>query len=209
MGDKMKEQVLRKILDILNFIKRKAIRLYKYIINIKFAEISKTKLIIALAVIAVIVLIVAIANVANTPDGTTIEGRTEMLKGLGKGKGWQISTELTTEDYIISGVCSENNRAGIAIFKRDGNNYKLKTHQFRNKDEIIFEQIFIDDVWYDLIWFIGAETEYAEITYSVKGNIVENLKTRTDEMKIIHNPSPADEYTISVIYYDSEGNKYE
>ena len=39
-----------------------------------------------------------------------------MLKGEGKGKGWQIATELTTDDYIISGVYSENGRAGIAIY---------------------------------------------------------------------------------------------
>lgn len=198
-----------KVKDAFNFIKIKAIRLYKYIININFRAISKTKLKIAGAVAGIIVAVILISNLINIQDGITIESREEMLKGEGKGKDWQIATELTTDDYIISGVYSKNGRAGIAIYERNGKKYNLKTHTFRDKDEIIFEQIRIDGVWYDLIWFAGAETLYAEITYSVKGNIVESLKTQTTDMQIIYNTSPADEYEIKVVYYDKDGNIYE
>ena len=205
----MKEQIIDKIKDILNFIKNKAVWFYKYIINLNFGAISKTKLKIAGIVAVLIIAVIVVVNIVTLPDGITIESREEMLKGEGKGKGWQIATELTTDDYIISGVYSENNRAGIAIYERKGEKCKLKSHKFRDKDEIIFDHILIDNVWYDLIWFAGAETEYAEVTYSVRGNIIEKLKSKTNDMQIIYNTSPADEYTIDVVYYDKDGNKYE
>ena len=71
----MKDKIVDKIKDVLHFIKRKAIGFWKYIINVNFREISKTKLKIAGAVAGIIVAVILIANLINILDGITIESR--------------------------------------------------------------------------------------------------------------------------------------
>ncbi len=63
--------------------------------------------------------------------------------------------------------------------------------------------------WYDLIWFNGAETEYAEITYTINGKENKVLRYDTTDMDIIYNKNPEKEYSMKIYYYDSEGNWYE
>ena len=67
----------------------------------------------------------------------------------------------------------------------------------------------INGSWYDLIWFNGAQTEYAEIIYTIDGKKRDTLKYDTTDMDIICINNPEKEYTINVSYYDKNGNKYE
>ena len=54
----------------------------------------------------------------------------------------------------------------------------------------------------------GAATEYAEITYTVDGEMLESCRYETGKMPVLCHPAPADRYGISVVYYDHAGNRY-
>ena len=98
----------------------------------------------------------------------------------------------------------------LAIFEPTGNgDYKFSTSTNRNSDEIIVGGVAINGEWYDLIWFNGAKTEYAEITYTINGQVQDTLRYNTDDMDIISIKNPEKEYSIHVAYYDNDGNKYE
>lgn len=77
------------------------------------------------------------------------------------------------------------------------------------KNEAGFTQAFINGEWYDLFWFNGAQTEYAEIIYTVNGEKSEVSKYDTIDMNLIYAKSPEKDYSIEVCYYDSDGNRYE
>lgn len=51
---------------------------------------------------------------------------------------------------------------------------------------------------------------YAEITYTLDGVKQEPIIHNSKGMEIFIHPAPTnDEYGIDVVYYDSEGNRYE
>lgn len=147
----------------------------------------------------------------SAPNGTTIESREKILNtSISTGTHWTISTEEKIGDYIISAAYSTNNKITLAIFEPTKNgSYKFSTSTNRYAEEIIISNIIIDKKSYDLVWFNGAQTEYAELTYIIDNQKQVPLQFDTKDMKIICNPSPAKEYTISVSYYDKNGNKYE
>ena len=66
----------------------------------------------------------------------------------------------------------------------------------------------INETWYNLVWFGGTATEYAEITYTVGGEPLEPCRYETGKMPVLCSPAPADRYSISVVYYDRAGNEY-
>lgn len=145
----------------------------------------------------------------SQPDGSTVESREEMLKGTPKGTEWNISKEQELGDYLLSSIYS-NAKSGIAIFEAVGNGkYKLASREWRNSDEIVVSGFRIDKEWYDLIWFNGAETDHAEITYSVNGVANEPIIFNVSDMRIICSKAPAKDYTLTVKYYDDYGNVYE
>ena len=117
------------------------------------------------------------------------------------------------EDQLViqsGGAYSADNKSTLAIFEPIGNgDYKFSTSTNRNSDEIIVGGVAINGEWYDLIWFNGAKTEYAEITYTINGQVQDTLRYNTDDMDIISIKNPEKEYSIHVAYYDNDGNKYE
>ena len=106
-----------------------------------------------------------------TPKGDTITSRESILNtAISKGNEWTIAKELELGGYIVSGAYSADNKSTLAIFEPTGNgDYKFSTSTNRNSDEIIVGGVAINGEWYDLIWFNGAKTEYAEITYVLIG----------------------------------------
>ena len=121
-----------------------------------------------------------------------------------------LAKELELGGYIVSGAYSADNKSTLAIFEPTGNgDYKFSTSTNRNSDEIIVGGVAINGEWYDLIWFNGAKTEYAEITYTINGQVQDTLRYSTDDMDIISIKNPEKEYSIHVVYYDNDGNKYE
>ena len=144
------------------------------------------------------------------PDGSTMDSREEMLKDLPKGTNWKISTERLLDDCLITGIVSDNGKAGIAVFEPRGDGkYKLRTSYYRDQEDIIIGGTLIGDDWYDLIWFNGAQTERAEVTYTVANEASQSTVYLSDNDTIICSLAPFKEYTLHVTYYDSEGNKYE
>lgn len=145
----------------------------------------------------------------SRPDGSTVERREELLRDTPKGAEWNISQEQELEDYLLSSIYCDS-KSGIAVFEPIGDGkYKLISREWRNSEEIIVSGLPINGEWYDLIWFNGAKTNYAEITYSVSGIENEPILFDTGDMKIICSKAPAKEYTLTVKYYDDDGNVYE
>lgn len=147
----------------------------------------------------------------SVPKGGTQESRERILNdAISKGSGWTIAKELELDGYIISGACSADHKSTLAVFEPVGNGAcRFSTSTNRNGEEIIVGGAVINGAWYDLIWFAGAETEYAEITYTINGRQKDTLRYDTSSMEIIAIQNQEKEYTIHVAYYDKDGNVYE
>lgn len=171
----------------------------------------KRKWMIGLVIAVVCIAAGALFFMNAIPKGDTVESREEMLNdAIFKGQGWTIQKETELDGYLISAACNADHMATLAVFKPAGDGrYELQTSTNRKQDEIIVSGTMVDGSWYDLIWFGGAQTEYAEVTYTIDGQEQEPLKFDTTQMDIICNPNPAKEYTLSVVYYDRDGNRYE
>ena len=145
------------------------------------------------------------------PMGNTIEKREQLLdNAIPKGNNWTISKEIEIDNYIISCAYSANGKSTIAVFSPTSNGmYKFSTSTSRENEDIIIGGAIINGKWYDLIWFNGAQTQYAEIIYTINGVRKEPLKYDTTNKDLIHIKNPEKEYSISVCYYDSKGNRYE
>lgn len=171
----------------------------------------KKALIIFLIIVAVLFAFGAYSYF-TIPDGSTLESREEQLQGIPKGKEWKIALEQEiAEGYIVSGIYSGDDKSGLAVFEPKGNGkYKLYSREWRDTDEIIISGFSVDETWYDIVWFNGAKTDYAEITYTVDGVKQDPHAHNAKGMEIyVSAAPPAKEYSIDVVYYDDAGNKYE
>lgn len=151
-----------------------------------------------------------ISALCNKQDGTTIESREKMLESLPRGFGWKIAVETEIDNNIVCGIYSRDNKSGIALFAPvDDKGYKLIARQWRDSDDIIISNFVILNKWYDIIWFNGAKTDFAQITYNIGGNEQEPVIHNAKGMELFVNPSPSEDYDVNVVYYDDAGNKYE
>ena len=171
----------------------------------------KKKFLLCGVVLVVCIFAAFIYYVQSVPSGNTLESREELLDdAVSKGEGWTIVKEIKIDDCIVSAAYSTDYKATIAIFRSTSNgNYKFSTSLNRSNNDIIIGGAMINGQWYDLIWYNGAQTKYAEITYSISGKEDKILKYDTSDGGIIYIRNNEKEYNLSVCYYDSEGNKYE
>ena len=163
--------------------------------------------------ICVIVFIAVLAgyNVyrqSSQPDGNTAESREEILNAEAKGREFKIYCEQEIGDYTVSGIYS-NAQDGIAVFEPDGNRHKLILKELRRKNDIIITGCIMDGKWYNIVWFNGAETNYAELIYTIDGVENEPIVYDVSNREIICSEKPEKDYTLTVKYYDSDGNVYE
>ena len=163
-----------------------------------------------LSMVVVLAMVMAFAG-CSIENSSTVESREEQWNAVMKKYNetqWTITKEIVVEDYIISGAVNTNGNTTLAVFKPDGDgSYQFSTTTNRNQDEIIISGYQINGTWFDFIWFGGAQTEYAEVTYLVNGKS-ETETYDTSDMEIISIPNQEKEYTIQVSYFDSEGNEY-
>lgn len=140
----------------------------------------------------------------------TIESREELLENaIPGGDDWTIAKEIEIDSYIISCAYSVNGKSTVAVFEPTSNGrYKFSTSVNGENKDIIIGGAIINNEWYDLIWFNGAQTEYAEIIYTINGVRKEPLKYDTTNMDFIYIKNPEKEYSIDVYYYDGKGNRY-
>ncbi len=169
------------------------------------------KAIIVFSVLVALFICFGAVRYFGRPDGSTIESREEICAEFPRGKDWKIAVEQELNDYIISGIYSRDEMSGIAVFKPVGNGkYRLHSREWRGQDRIIITGITIDNVWYDIVWFNGAKTDYAEITYTIDRVEQEPIIHNAKGMEIFIHPAPANnEYGIEVVYYDDAGSRYE
>lgn len=170
----------------------------------------KKKWLIIILVVILLFLGVTTYKYLSVPNGQTVESREQLLEGIPKGSEWQISTEQSFNDLIVSGIYSADGKSGVAIFEPTGNGkYKLSSREWRENDRIVISGYLFESIWYDVVWFNGAETQYAEITYTVNGVKQKPIIHDSTNMKIFINEAPAEDYSINVVYYDNDGNIYE
>lgn len=168
------------------------------------------KYIITFIIIATFIVGIGAVKYFNRPDGSTLESREEICAEFPRGKDWKISVEQEFNDYIISGIYSRDGMSGIAVFEPYGNGkYKLQSREWREQDRIVITGTIIDQKWHDIVWFNGAKTDYAEITYTYDDKKQEPIIHSAKGMEIFINPAPSKDYSIDVVYYDDAGNKYE
>ena len=143
-------------------------------------------------------------------DGNTVESREDLIEqGLSKGDGWNIVCELTLDDAIVSGANSADGKAALVLFEPNRGGYSIKSWTIRESDEIIIGGMTVNGDWYDLVWFSGAQTEYAELSYTVDGQTAQPERYETANMEIISRRNSEKEYVLHVEYFDGEGNKFE
>lgn len=163
-----------------------------------------------IVILSILLIEVVGTSIHSKPDGYTLHSREQLLQNLPRGFDWKIAAETEINDHIVSGIYSRDNKSGIAVFMPFGEKkYKLLARQWRDDDDIIISNFVIDNVWYDVIWFNGAKTDYAEITYNINGENQETIIHNSKGMEIFLNPAPAENYGLNVVYYDNAGNKYE
>lgn len=147
---------------------------------------------------------------SQAPRGDTVESQEKILnRALQGGKNWTIYNAAYIDNYQISGAYSTNGKSAIVVFeKMDNGNSKLVLSTTENNDSIIVSGMIINQEWYDLIWFNGAQTEYAEITYTIPGEEKKTIRFDTSQMGVIYTPAVAETYSWNVIYHDEYGNTY-
>ena len=148
-------------------------------------------------------------------DGATLESREVLLDqaiSQGKGTQWTIATETKLEDHIVSGAYSTDGKVTLAVFSPLGDGkYEFSSSVNREKDDIVIDTTAINGTRYNLIWFCGAQTEYAEATYIVNWELqpVKRFDTTNMDIICVKIDAAAKEYSSHVAYYDSQGNRYE
>lgn len=173
---------------------------------------KKKNIFIVIFVIIIIMIVgyICFELVCKKSNGSTLDSREKLLNANSNPQSWNIVKEVKIDKYIISGI-NFSNKSGIAIFENiKYDNYKLNSMYQNYSNKIITTGLFINEIWYDVCWFNGASTDYAEFIYTdINGN-VEKIKFETDDMNVIYSKSPFEkDYTLKVVYYDEFGNIYE
>lgn len=144
------------------------------------------------------------------PAGNTVESREELLSDIDGKTEWHISSEQTVEDHIASAIYSSDGKSGIALFEpADNGNYPLLTQVTENSDKVVTFRASINDSWYDFVWFNGAQTDHADLTYTYDSGESEIKTYPTDHMELLCVPAAPENCVLNVVYYDSDGNSYE
>ena len=144
------------------------------------------------------------------PKGDTIESQQMILnKALPTGLKWTLYNAAYIDDYQISSAYSSNGKSAIVVFEPKSNGgYKLISSMVGNNEEIIVFMTIINNKFYDLVWFNGAQTEYAEVIHTINGVKQKPLRFDTHAMQLIVIPQPAKAYSWYVVYYDNQGKTY-
>ena len=169
----------------------------------------KKRLIVA-ATIAILCAAAVFYRVWSAPDGSTRESREVLLQNVPKGISWHIVTEQTQGEYLLCGMTGSDGRVGIAVFAPEGEGYRLISREWRMEpDDIVISGYMIEQTWYTIVWFHGAQTEKAELTYQEENGTKSVFTFETGNMEIVVSPAPVKNYTLHVAYFDEEGNRYE
>lgn len=170
---------------------------------------KKVKIYIAVALLCFVGIYI-FSNFFSYQKGDTIESQEILLnRSVPSGRNWTIYNAAYIDGYQISGAYSTNGKSAIVVFEpTNEGGYKLVSSMVEDNDKIIIFGRFINSKWYDLIWFNGAQTQYAEVTYTINGITQERIRFDTNAMQLITIQMDEKSYSWDVIYYDQDGNTY-
>ena len=172
---------------------------------------DKKKSVILLSVIAVLAvcLVAGFFYWDKLHNGATAESRERVLQET--KNGLTITAETEVNGYIVSSIYdTKHQQHGLAVFKPEGNGkYSLQTRTLRSPDEIVNCLMMTDETTYHLFYCDEANLDYAEITYTPAGKQPETFTLDVPESHIISFEVPEKDYSLNVVFYDTEGNKYE
>lgn len=153
--------------------------------------------------------LVCIFLFSNKSSCSTVNLREQYLKQLSNLRGVHITSEITIDDYIISGYTSSNGNYGIAIFQPiNGTNYKFQNNIACTSDKILITTVVINKTAYDLFWANQSDLNFAEISYTTSsGSQKYNLDASNN--KILYLKSPDNDYTVSAVFVASDGTRYQ
>lgn len=169
---------------------------------------KRKKLFIFSAVI--LVLLVLCLNAADNAkySGKTLESRQNQL--CRNGRDIHISQEIDIDGYIISAINESSRTHGLAVFEPVGNGkYRLQSSTQRNSNMVVIADVYINSEWYNLFWADRPNLDYAQIEYSHNGKTLEALTFDASDNKILFCKTPYTNYTLSAVFYDTDGNAYE
>lgn len=166
--------------------------------------------------LALVVLIAGIVwgAAARKNRCATVEDREKMLAeeiSQPAGHSWTIVTESEVDGYLVSGAHDRQGCAAIAVFEPSKwGGYDFCGVRRGSSEQVITDTILLNGERYHLIWFTGAQTEYAEVTYAIGAQKPQTMRFDTSDGGVICMQIKADDhYNMKVAYYDSEGNRYE
>jgi len=158
-----------------------------------------------IAIFLVLIILCGIVSTNSAPDGRTLESREKLLAELPKGIDWHIVTEKEIDGYIVSAIVSSK-YDGIAVFQPlEKGKYKCRTTTYKPKEDIIIATEYINEQTYNLIWCNVGNLSYAEIIYTINGVEEKPIRMDNSALELLILPSPADDFQLSVRYYDKNG----
>ena len=169
----------------------------------------KNKIITSICIIIVCVIAVIGIYYNNQYDGSTIESRERILKK--NSDIIHISSEIELDGYIISSGTTTDNKYAFVIFEPKSNGkYKCVYRTEIQTEQLYITDYKIKDKLYNFFWIKQQPNlEYAEVIYTVNNKEQEPIKIDIKGKYFFYNETPGNDYTVKVVFYDNEGNKYE
>lgn len=168
------------------------------------------KYIIPFSIVIISGLLITFFINQNKINCSTIESRELRLREISNlGKMTTIDQEITIDGYIINGYNAKNNQYGLAVFEPVGNGkYNFQTNANKQNNELLFLTTNINTRQYNLFWANKVDLDYAEVTYTVDGEIGETIKIDAQNNQIIYTEAPSNDFSVEYYFVDINGNRY-
>lgn len=163
-----------------------------------------------MALVIVVVYGVRYFQNSKIHNGATLESRKVCVKE--KYEGIRITEEIRIDDYIVSGIVDTNGDYGFAVFEPKGTEkYILQSTCLAEQGHVAIGQLRTGEKAYNLFWSDQTDLDRAEIIYTDQsGNeMMEPIILDAEENNILYHEAPDSDYTVTVVYYDHNGNSYE
>ena len=178
----------------------------------------RNKILIVVSLIGLIALISVAFSVSSRGrmNGTTVESREAILQSQPGQNPWKILDEQAVDGYLVCSMREDpeigiqDNEIGIAIFEilEDGK-HSFVTWAKRESDEIVFSHVRFHENDYVLIFADIVSPSHADVTFLRNETVLSSETHEVSENRVLVLPRPEDPLTVTAVYYDTNGNKYE
>lgn len=172
----------------------------------------RNKIALTISLVGLIVLIATcvLTSSKGRLSGTTLESREAILQSQPGQNPWKILDEQVIDGYLVCSI-REEEKIGIAIFEvlEDGK-HAFVTWTTRARDEIVFSHVRFHENDYVLIFADIASPSHADVTFLRNETVLSSETHEVSENRVLVLPRPEeDPLTVTAVYYDTNGNKYE